>query len=620
MYVIGTAGHVDHGKSTLVKALTGIDPDRLQEEKERGLTIDLGFAWLKLPSGDEVSIVDVPGHERFIKNMLAGVGGIDLALLVIAADESVMPQTREHLAILDLLQIKKGIAVVTKSDLVDGDWLDLVVADVEEVLTGTTLESSPVVTVSATTGKGLSELIHTIEESLKVTPTKKDLGRPRLPIDRSFVISGFGTVVTGTLIDGKLKVGQEVELVVSGKHTRIRGLQTHKKKEEEALAGSRVAVNLTNIPHEEIRRGEVLTIPRWLRPTTAIDVHLRIIADALRPLKHNSHVTLHIGSSETNARVRLLEGDKVTPGEYAWAQLKLDDALAIVKGDCLVIRSPETTLGGGNVVDTHPKRHKRNHPPTIERLEVMARGSHRDVILKAIEVSEPSSFQNLVNRANLEVEEARSELKAMASEGLVVVLGDEEFGDGATILTASGWDSVQKKTQKVLEAHHREHSLRRGMAKEELRSRLQMSAQEFPKALKRLVEAGVVSDKGSLVRLPNHQPQLVEGQRQAAEDYLNSLESNPYSPPTDIPLDDDILNLLAEEGKVVKVSNTITFSARAYDEIVAKIVEYTKKNGTITVAEVRDLFQTSRKYALALMEHLDQRRITRRVGDERVLR
>ena len=620
MHVIGTAGHVDHGKSTLVHALTGIDPDRLREEKERGLTIDLGFAWLELPGGQEVSIVDVPGHERFIKNMLAGVGGIDLALLVVAADESVMPQTREHLVILDLLQIKGGVAVVTKSDLVDQDWLDLVVADVEEVLKGTTLEGSPVVTVSATTRQGLPELLSTLEGALASTPSRKDVGHPRLPIDRSFVISGFGTVVTGTLIDGRLKVGQEIELAVSGRRSRIRGLQSHKKRAKEAFPGSRVALNIPGIPHDAIQRGEVLTTPGWTKPTDVMDVRLRLIPGAPRPLRHNTQVTFHTGSSETNARVRLLETDRLAPGESGWAQIKLRDALPMVKGDYFVVRSPETTLGGGNVVDTRPRRHKRNHGPTIERLEVMEAGSSRDVILNSLESLRMSSLKEVVHKTNLEVHEAAGELASLVSEGLVVALGDGPIANGASLLTAASWEAIADMTRRALEAYHCQHRLRGGMAREELRSRLQMPAQTFVHALKHLSKDGLLVEEGATVRLPEHKPRLGEKQRQQVDDYLKGLEASPFSPPTDPALEPDLMNLLANKGRIVKVSENVAFSARAYDDMVDRIVEHTRERGKITVAEVRDMFQTSRKYALALMEHLDQRRITRRVGDVRVLR
>ena len=620
MYVVGTAGHVDHGKSTLVEALTGIDPDRLREEKERGMTIDLGFAWLPLPSGNEVSIVDVPGHERFVNNMLAGVGGIDLALLVVAADESVMPQTREHLAILDLLQIKGGLVAVTKKDLVDEDWLELVVSDVEELLKGTVLEGAPIITVSATTGDGLPQVISVIDNLLRETALKKDLGRPRLPIDRSFTMSGFGTVVTGTLIDGKLSVGQEVELVLSGKRTRVRGLQTHRNKLEQALPGNRVATNLTGVPHEDIRRGEVLSTPGWLRPTTAIDVHLRVIREAPHPIRHNMFVTVHTGSSEAVARLRLLESQVAEPGDTTWAQLKLNTPLAVVRGDYFVIRSNLTTLGGGNIVDPHARRHRRGYQPVLDRLALMEDGSERDVLLKTIEMSEPSRFQTLVSRANFDPETARSELEAMASENLVITLGAGAVGPGIYLYTASGWASVADKAQMSLQSYHKQFSLRKGAPKEELRSRLGMTSQVFNNVLLRLREDGVVAEEGTTVRLPQHLPHLTDAQQEIAQGFLKLLDSDPYSPPTDSSIDPELLNLLADEGKVIKVSDSVVFSASAYREMVDRISAYIKERGEITVADVRDIFGTSRKYALALMEHLDHQRITRRVGDARVLR
>ena len=620
MYVIGTAGHVDHGKSTLVEALTGIDPDRLSEEKERGMTIDLGFAWLPLPGGSEVSIVDVPGHERFVNNMLAGVGGIDLALLVVAADESVMPQTREHLAILDLLQIKRGLVAITKKDLVDEDWVELVAADVEEVLEGTVLEGVPIIPVSAVTGDGLPNLVSTIDGLLQETAPKKDLGRPRLPIDRSFTMTGFGTVVTGTLVDGKLSVGQEVELAMSGRTTRVRGLQTHRTKLEQALPGTRVAVNLTGVPHEVISRGEVLTTPGWLRPTNAIDVHLRVIQDAPHPIRHNMFLTVHTGSNEAIARVRLLEKQVADAGDTTWAQLKLNEPIGAVKGDYFVIRSNQATLGGGNIVDPRARRHRRMYRPILDRLELMEEGSDRDVLLKTIEMSEPSEFQTLVNRANLQPAAAQSELKAMSAEKLVVTLGRRAIGPGVMVYTAAGWASVADKSRKALEAYHRQFPLRNGAPKEELRSRLGMTPAVFNSVLLRLQEDGAVIEEGALARLPGHKPGLSGAQEGAVEVYLRLLDSEPYSPPTDSPIDPEVLNLLADEGKVVKVSEIVVFSASAYRDMVDKISDYIKERGEITVADVRDLFGTSRKYAMALMDYLDHQRITRRVGDARVLR
>ena len=314
MYVIGTAGHVDHGKSALVRALTGIDPDRLREEKERGLTIDLGFAWLKLPSGREVSIVDVPGHERFIRNMLAGVGGIDLAMLVVAADEGVMPQTREHLAIIDLLRIDRGLVVVTKSDLVDDDWMELVSSDIMDSLKGTTLQDARMVSVSSVTGEGLPELLGALDSVLDGVEERDDNGHPRLPIDRAFTISGFGTVVTGTLVGGRLSVGDEVELAPGGQRGRVRGIQTHKQSVKSGMPGSRVAANLSGIGHESIARGQILTDRGWLKESEALDVRLRVVQDSPVSVKHRASVTLHLGTSETLARVRLLDEQELGPG------------------------------------------------------------------------------------------------------------------------------------------------------------------------------------------------------------------------------------------------------------------------------------------------------------------
>ena len=620
MFVVGTAGHVDHGKSTLVEALTGIDPDRLAEEKERGLTIDLGFAWLPLPSGDEVSIVDVPGHERFVNNMLAGVGGIDVALLVVAADESVMPQTREHLAILDLLRIPRGLVALTKTDLVDDEWLELVAADVADTLEGTALEGARILPVSAHTGAGLPELIGAIEAMLQDIPAKRDLARPRLPIDRSFTMTGFGTVVTGTLIDGHLETGQEVELAVAGQRTRIRGLQTHMQRVSKAEPGTRVAANLIGVSQRDVSRGESLTIPGWLRPTTAFDVHLRVLRDAPNPLRHNMYVTVHTGSSETVARLRLLEDDRAQPGDTTWAQLKLDAPVAVAKGDYFVIRSNMTTLGGGNIVDTHAPRPRRRHAPTIERLEIMERGSDREILHKTIEGLEPAEFSQVVNRANLDERTARTEIEAMMADGDAVALGSGVIGRGTRLYTGGGWRALEGRARTALGDYHRQFPLRAAAPKEELRSRLRLSPQAFNDVLRLLNAGGVTAERGSTVRLPEHAPTLGETQRAEVDEYLRRLESEPFSPPTDIEIDAEVVNLLDDEGRVVKAGGGVVFSAGAYKQMVERVSAHIEEHGEITVGDARNLFGTSRKYALALMDHLDHTRITRRVGDARVLR
>ena len=618
MFVLGTAGHVDHGKSRLVQALTGINPDRLIEEKERGMTIDLGFAWLKLPSGREVSIVDVPGHERFIKNMLAGVGGIDLALLVIAADEGVMPQTREHLAILDLLRLERGIVVITKKDLVDQELLELVTMEVKETLSGTTLSQAPIMAVSAVTGEGLPELIAAIDRLLDATPPKRDIGRPRLPIDRVFTIAGFGTVVTGTLVDGHLTVGQEVEIVPARLKARLRGLQTHKRKLETASPGTRVAANLSGLATAQLERGDVLTSPDWLRPTTAVDVKIQLLPGLPHPLRHNAEITFHSNALEVIGRARLLEKDKLDHGETGWAQLAFTRPVAVVKGDLFIIRSPTETLGGGEIVDAYPKRHRRFHTTTIQGLAAREKGGPQDILLAILEAKEPLETAELLNRSSLSTSQAQEVIKSLVSEHRLVMLGDK--GPHTLLFSGTGWQHLRERVTQIVGAYHQQFSLRYGMSKEELRSKLKIPAGSFPAALAQFVRDGTLAEDGKLVRLSSYHIELSKEQKAAVDDFLKSLTQNPYSPPSELKIDPELLDLLVEQRKVVKVSGNVIFAASAYDEMMERITTHIKSQGKITVAEVRDMFQTSRKYALALMEFLDDQKITRRVGDERVLR
>ena len=619
MYVIGTAGHVDHGKSTLVKALTGIDPDRLQEEKDREMTIELGFAWLTLPSGREISVVDVPGHERFIKNMLAGIGGIDLAMLIVAADESVMPQTREHLAILDLLQVKRGLVVLTKADTVDDAWIDLVKLEVEDVLKGTSLEGAPMAKVSAITGQGMPELLALLDSMLEETTRREDLGRPRLSIDRSFVMTGFGTVVTGTLLDGSLAVGQQVELVPSGLKRRIRGLQSHQQKVESIGPGNRVAVNLANTTQDEAERGEVLTMPGWLRPTRIVDVRIRMIPSSPQPIKHNIGVTFYTGTSESFARVRLLDVAELQSGQKGWAQIHLADPLAIVKGDYFVLRSSQWTLGGGQVVDPDPIRHRRYQQGVLEKIEVMAEGSPEDLVLKALETAEPAGLTALTRAANLAADQTTELVSSLVESGDVVVLGGEVKDANAAFMTTVGWARLRSRVDTDIQAYHTANPLRIGIPKEELRSRLKLPLAIFTNILALLVDQGVIADSGSAVRSPDHEVTLSPEQEKSASGYVAALEREPYSPPTDNAIDPGLLAVLTERGRVVRINDSLVFAISAYTEMLGRIVEHLKAHGTITVADVRDAFGTSRKYALPLLEYLDQQKVTRRNGDERVL-
>ena len=621
MYVIGTAGHVDHGKSTLVKALSNIDPDRLPEEKAREMTIDLGFAWMTLPSGREVSIVDVPGHERFIKNMLAGVGGIDMALLIVAADESVMPQTREHLAILDLLQIRRGLVVVTKTDLVDEELVELVKAEVEDVLEGTTFQGCPMVGVSAYTGQGLPELQAEIDRILDNTQERQDLGRPRLPVDRCFSITGFGTVVTGTLIDGVLAVGQEVELAGSGRRGRVRGLQSHKTKVDHTQPGVRLAVNISGLSRDEVERGEILTTPGWLRPTRRLDAKMRMVKGAPHPLRHNEGVTFHLFTSEATARVRLLDADRLAAGSDGWVQILLEEPLPMVKGDFFVIRSAEDTLGGGQVVDPNPRRrHRRFNSEVMERLMMLDEGTGEDILLSVAEQWGPCDLTTLSRRSNLPEAEVLERIGSLTQDGHVMMLGKLGSDNDAVVYSAQGWTVLKSKVFLALQIYHNQYPLRQGVPVQEVRSRLGLPQPVFLRALVQLNQEGYVVETGRSLRLPDHQVAFTPQMDQQVKAYLEVLGKEPYSPSSEHTLDPELLAVLVEDGKVVKVNESVVFTADAYQDMTNQIIAHLQAQGSITVGDARTMFNSSRKYVLPLLEYLDQQQVTRRVGDERVLR
>lgn len=641
MRVIGTAGHVDHGKSTLVHALTGIDPDRLKEEKEREMTIDLGFAWLILPSGERVGIVDVPGHKDFIKNMLAGVGGIDAALFVVAADEGVMPQTREHLAILDLLQVRGGVVALTKTDMAeDEDWLDLVEADLLDVLEGTVLDGAPVVRCSARAGEGLEQLLAELDRYLAKSAPRRDVGRPRLPVDRVFTISGFGTVVTGTLSDGVLSAGQEVEIQPSGLKARIRGLQTHKEKIEHAVPGSRVAINLTGVGKDDIQRGEVVTAPGWLRPTTLVDCHLRYLPDAPVALKHNAPVDFFSGAAEAHARVRLLGARVLAPGDEGWVQFRLEEPVALVKGDRFIIRqpSPSVTIGGGRVVNPFPgRRHRRFRPEVIQRLETLAHGTPEEILLQDLERQQPCEARELLGRSSLSHRQANEALASLLEDGQVLVL-DSGFSTadplaatpGASFLiTRSGWGALRERTEALLGEYHRQFPLRAGMPREEVKSRLgrylpKLTSRLFNEVVARAMGAGWLDEAGGALRLASHQSTFTAKQQQAVDFLLYTFRQEPYTTPSVAQCEEqvggEVLSALIEQGQLLKLNEDVIFLTETYEEMRDRLVAYLKEHNSITVAQVRDMFGTSRKYALAFLGYLDERRITRRVGDERVLR
>ncbi len=638
MSCIGTAGHVDHGKSTLVKALTGIDPDRLAEEKERGMTIDLGFAWLKLPSGREVSIVDVPGHENFIKNMLAGVGGIDVALLVIAADEGIMPQTREHLAILDLLHVRCGVVALTKIDLVDAEWLALVQDEIVAYLQPTVLADAPIVPVSAYTQRGLAELLHTLDRVLDTTPERENTARPRLPIDRVFSLTGFGTVATGTLLDGSFKVGQEVEILPQGIKTRIRSLQTHKQHIEIARPGSRVAMNLTNVARTDLERGNVAALPGQLQPTLLFDARIHLLADFPRPLAHNTLVDFFCGSQEISARVRLLDVAELQPGQTAWGQLRLLHPAIVARHDHFILRipSPSTTIGGGEIIDVQPRYHRRFQSSVLETLERLAHASPDELILVALDRRSPMKnppdltgyeFADIVKQCNLAEDVTRQALKTLLSEGRIRNIGGFWFAQHI-------WDALVAEALRLVHEQHRLYPLRSGLSKEEWRTRLHLSPRLAAAVFTALQTEGLLETVGddatqtlarvgSFIRIPAFTADFTAAQKLQVELLLQRFRAHPYTPPdrntAEAMVGTEIVNALIEQGQFVKLTREVLFLRETYEEALTRLVDYLQEHNTMTAAEARDALETTRKYILPLLEHMDTLHITRRLGDVRML-
>ena len=620
MYVIGTAGHVDHGKSALVQALSGIDPDRWAEEKARGLTIDLGFAWCELPSGRAVSIVDVPGHERFIKNMLAGVGGINLALLVIAADEGVMPQTREHLDILDLLDIDRGIVALTKVDLVDEEWLALVEEEIVELLADTALAGSQIAPVSARTGVGIDDLRSLIDAQIDDLPPIADQGRPRLPIDRSFSISGFGAVVTGTLLDGELSVGDQVVIEPGRIGCRVRGLQSHEESLQAAPPGSRTAVNLSGVSANDIERGMVLTSPGWLEPTAAVDIRLRAVPDASKPLPHNATRTLHVGADEVQARIRLLEGDSLSPGQATWAQLRLERPIAAARGDHFVLRSADATVAGGRIVDTRPRRHHRNDASTLKALQRLLDGSPDDTLLTILQRMEPVRWNDLIARSELPSEEALAAIERQIDQGSASVLDDSGLSDSAILVSEAGLGALVARAEATVTDYVHQFPLRAGLPREDLRSRLDLPQRAFGVLQERLTNSGRLAFNGEAFDLPHRAVTLSDAQQAQVDALLQRLTAQGTRPEVDPALDADLLEYLEARRVIVTLKGGVHLDRDVFEGMVADTKSLLEERERVTLADVRDHLSTSRKIAQAFLEYLDTSRVTRRVGDARVLR
>lgn len=629
MRVIGTAGHVDHGKSTLIAALTGIHPDRLKEEREREMTIDLGFAWLTLPDGELVGVVDVPGHRDFIENMLAGVGGIDAVLFVVAADEGVMPQTREHLAILDILQIQSGVIVISKVDLVeDPEWLEMVTTDVRQAVRNTVLAEAPCVYISARTGKGLEELKSVLSQVLARRPARLDLKRPRLSIDRAFTIAGFGTVVTGTLIDGAFHVGDEVEILPAGLHGRIRGLQTHQQKEEIAIPGSRTAINISGVSVDQLKRGEVVVLPGSYLPTSRLDVQFRLLADADGPLKHSSEIKFFLGAAEVSGRVRLLGKETLDPGEEGWLQLELSLPTTAVRGDRYILRrpSPGETLGGGVVLDPHPRqRHKRFSSEILTYLEALSKGTPEELLLQASQSVGFASASEVIARAHLEAEAAGEALQKLVAAGEVVVLtGGSSLPESSLVIDREGLAQAVSRSVGEIQAYLLANPLRRGMPREELKSRLKLSQQAFNALSGFIAGEGRLVESGTRVSLPGYEVRFSPQQQSQVKGLLARFAMSPYAPPSikdcQAELGEELFAALVEQGVLTPVSNEVVFRKEDFQVMLDEVRRILSTEGTLTAAQFRDRFNTSRRYALAFLEHLDSSGVTVRDGDLRRLK
>lgn len=625
--IVGTAGHVDHGKTELTAALTGINTDRLPEEKKRGMTIVPGFVPLMLPNGLRLGLIDVPGHEKFVKNMLAGVAGIDMVMLIIAADEGVMPQTIEHLHILHLLGIDKGVVVITKADLVDEEWLEMIKEQVAETLAPTTLKDAPIIVTSAYTGQGLDELNQCLMDIAEQVQRKPISGHARLPIDRVFSKTGFGTVITGTLWSGTLSEGQKVELWPSGREARIRSIQVHNEKVERALAGQRTAVNLSGIEAQDSPRGGWLAEPGLLRESFRLDISLRLL-DSIKPLAQRARVRVHHGTSEALARVNLLDREELTPGGECYCQLELENPLPPLVGDRLIFRSysPMVTIGGGTVLDIAPPRHKRYHPEVIAALETRTKGSGSDLLADLLlKQAKPFNLAGAAKLAQAPAEETAAMLEELSEQGRVLALDID--GEQVWVATEATADKLYL-LRGQLEQFHQQHPLRSGYPLAELRHQLfpGFSVKQMNALLAYWQQQGELAIHGVTVALPAHQPQPTEPQTGQIAQIEAAYSQNLFSPPlwselvASLSLKEaeasEYLGYLLDQGRLVKGGDYF-FASEAPLEALRRMRTAAAQEDGFAAGDIRELLGTTRKYALALLEYTDAHKLTLRVGDKR---
>ncbi len=633
--IVGTAGHIDHGKSGLVRALTGIDPDRLEEEKRRGITIDLGFAHLDLDDGLTAGFIDVPGHERFVKNMLAGVGGIDLVLLVVAADESIKPQTREHFDICKLLGIGKGIVVITKSDLVEREFVELVKLEVQDFAAGSFLEGAPVVAVSARTGDGL-EALKTELRRLGLETSSKPTDLPfRLPIDRAFLMKGFGAVVTGTLIAGRIEKEAEVEIFPVGRRARVRGIEVHNAPAEFAVAGQRTALNLVGVEARELARGMVLAPPGLFEATSRIDCGLALLPSA-RPLKNRAKVHFHCWAAEVLAEVVLLDSRELKPGERAYAQLRLAAPGLFLPGDRFIIRqfSPVTTIGGGAVLDSQPPRHRSADPTVSHFLQVLERGDREARLKLLTQQSGELLLSSLVARTGWQPSEVLKVGRLLEEKKRLLILGQP----ASVVVHSDYFQALSQRVLEQLEKFHAANPLDAGMTKEDLRGRVNPWRPEqttlpsvllFNAVLRELSAQGRVEARGETVRLMGREVRLSAKEAMAKEQIARAFDDAGLAVPSardvlaKLPVDraraEKILQILLKEKVLIKVTEDLIFHRTALERLREMLARRKQQSNRINVAAFKEITGVSRKYAIPLLEYLDRERVTRREGDERII-
>jgi selenocysteine-specific elongation factor len=629
--ILGTAGHIDHGKTALVKALTGVDTDRLKVEKERGITTELGFTFLDLPSGIRMGIVDVPGHEKFVKHMVAGVWGIDLVALIIATDEGVMPQTREHLDICRLLEVRKGLVILTKIDLVDQDLLELVKEEVTEIVKDTFLKDAPILPVSSITKEGIPELISALDRLSQEVETRSADGVFRLPIDRVFVMKGFGTVVTGTVVSGTLSIGDPVQILPSGIEAKVRTLQVYNRSIEKAMAGQRAAVNLQGIETSAVERGDVLVHTNTLAPTRILDVYIEYLPSAERPLKNRTRQRFHIGTNLTSASIFLLDREEMVPGDSGFAQLRLEAPVVALPHDRFVIRGSGViqTLGGGVVLDAHPTKHKRNSPSVIEDLSILREGSQEQAIAQHISRSGMGGIacEDLLKRVATSASEVQRVIREMIDKGEALLID----ADKMKVIDIRFYDRLREMVLAQLKEFHQRSPMKSGLAKEELRTKLpvELDVKLFQILLNGLIQSKEILLEKDKLRLPTHQISSIDEKgliKRVEEAVLKAgLQSPSPKELSEIWSEKEegvqaVFEHLVHEGVLVKIKGGIYIHRMPFEHLKEELISYLKKNKEITTPQFKEMTNASRKYAIPLIEYFDQIKLTIRLGEKRVLR